>query len=93
METKPSGRARRRGSAPAAAERPDARARRIDREFAAWERLRRQLVERESHWAAAVTSTADQRRLAALRRELADLHRELDESFRRAMGALEKADA
>lgn len=68
----------------------EAWAERLDCEFEHWERLRRQLVEREAHWAVTVMATADGGRLAAIRRELADLKQALDEAFLRAMGMLEQ---
>ena len=70
---------------------PDAWVERVNQEFETWEGLRRQLTEREGSWAAAVTGSADARRLAALQREVALLRHALDEVFRRAMGALEQA--
>lgn len=70
---------------------PPACTQRIDREFQAWEDLRREVYAREADWAAAVTSTADNRRLAKLQRELAELKRVLDERFLRAMARLEEA--
>ncbi|RYY64505.1 MAG: hypothetical protein EOO24_56150, partial [Comamonadaceae bacterium] len=60
-------------------------AQRIDREFLAWEDLRREVCAREADWAAAVTSTADRGRLATLQHELVELKRSLDELFHRAM--------
>lgn len=68
-----------------------ATARRVDVEFEAWERLRRQLVAREAAWAAAVAAHADRRRLGRLERERAELQRALDAVFHRAMGTLEAA--
>lgn len=68
-----------------------ASARRVDVEFEAWERLRRQLVAREAAWAAAVAAHADRRRLDRLQRERAQLQQALDAVFDRAMGALEAA--
>jgi hypothetical protein len=70
---------------------PPAAVRRVDVEFEAWERLRRQLVRREAAWAAAVAAHADRRRLARLRRERAELQQALDAVFDRAMGTLEAA--
>lgn len=69
----------------------EAWAERLDLEFEHWERLRRQLVEREAHWAATVVASGDRRRLAAMRRELTNLKQALDEVFGRAMGVLEQA--
>ncbi|MGV3493471.1 MAG: hypothetical protein ACO1OY_06350 [Ramlibacter sp.] len=69
---------------------PDAWAERVNQEFETWEGLRRQLTEREACWAAAVTTTDDDRRLAVLRGEVARLQDALDEVFYRAMGALEQ---
>jgi hypothetical protein len=70
---------------------PDAWVETVNQEFETWECLRRQLMEREGCWAAAVTGSADVRRLAALQREVAQLRHALDEVFHRAMGALEQA--
>jgi hypothetical protein len=70
---------------------PPAAVRRVDVEFEAWERLRRQLVRREAAWAAAVAAHADRRRLARLRRERAELQQALDAVFGRAMETLEAA--
>jgi macrodomain Ter protein organizer (MatP/YcbG family) len=66
---------------------------RVDREFQAWERLRRKLQEREAAWAAMVPLTADRERLAAMRSEMARLQQALDQIFGRAMAALEGAGA
>lgn len=70
---------------------PPAATRRVDVEFEAWERLRRQLVAREAAWAAAVAAHADRRRLARLRRERAELQQALDAVFDSAMETLEAA--
>ena len=70
---------------------PDAWSETVNREFEAWECLRRQLMEREGRWAAAVTAGTDARRLAAMQRDVAQLRHALDEVFHRAMVVLEEA--
>lgn len=66
---------------------------RVDREFQAWERLRRELYACEARWAATDTLVGDRGRVAVLRDEAARLRCALDEVFGRAMAALEETES
>ncbi|NML44933.1 hypothetical protein HHL11_14335 [Ramlibacter sp. G-1-2-2] len=66
---------------------------RVDREFEAWERLRRELYACEARWAATETLVGDSRRVAVLQDEVTRLRCALDEVFGRAMAALEEAQS